>query len=315
MNRSTIGLGLCGSLLAAALTAGCGGGAAPALTDDSITGEHTGDDRVDPGGEGKGPPAKGPEKDALQGQILSVHEMMTAAKNAGLPCEALVVAGAVGMGESEGDPNAIHYNGATGDCPSGSRDLGLWQINDCYWGHLYDEACSFDPACNATAMATISSNGSDWQPWLAFTNGRYEMFLAGAEAAYAQGISGCTEGGGGTPPEPGGGDSTQMTDCAALGYEGTCVGEVSAWYEGGACKIRDCGVEGKVCDWISDEVGWGCIGGPGKAPIDCSTLGYSGACLSETLVWVDNNACHAVHCPSNGQSCVFAGGDIGYDCD
>jgi hypothetical protein len=299
-----------------ALTAGCVGGAATVPTEDTVTGENTGTDRGGRGdeGEGKGPPAKGPEEGALQGQILSVYEMMIAAKDAGLPCDALVVAGAVGMGESEGDPNAIHYNDPSGDCPNGSRDRGLWQINDCYWGDLYDDACSFDPACNAGAMAFISTNGSSWQLWSAYTNGRYEMFLGAAEAAYAQGISGCSEGGGGTPPEPGSG-STPMTDCAALGYEGTCVGQVSAWYEGGACRIRDCGVEGKVCDWISDEAGWGCLGGPGKAPIDCSTLGYSGACMSDTLVWEDNDACHAVHCPSTGQSCVWVGGAVGYDCE
>lgn len=113
------------------------------------------------------------------------------------------------------------------------------------------------------------------------------------------------------PDDPG---TAEVDDCSTLGYDGACVGAVSVWFEGGACRVRDCGAEDKVCGFISDEHGWGCLGGPGESPVDCSTLGYLGACMSETLVWVEDDACHAVHCPSAGQSCVWTGGLLGYDC-
>lgn len=48
---------------------------------------------------------------------------------------------------------------------------GLWQINAAVhgspWGDLYD------PLTNARAMCDLSSGGSDWTPWSAYTNGSY----------------------------------------------------------------------------------------------------------------------------------------------
>lgn len=123
--------------------------------------------------------------------------------------------------------------------------------------------------------------------------------------------------GSGADPDPGTDTGTgDVSDCAALGYEGACVGAVSVWFEDGACRVRDCGGEGKACDWIADDVGWGCMGGTeGASTADCATLGYTGACMGETLVWVEGGACHAVSCASTGRSCVWAGGEIGYDCE
>lgn len=291
MKRSANGLGLALVLLVTALGAGC----VPAAG---------GDDGAAPTSE-----QTAAKEGALSG-ALAIGDIMRLARDAGLPCDALVVAGAVGMAESGGYPDAINDNGPTDGCAYGSRDRGIWQINDCYWADISD-ACAYDPACNAEGMARISSNGSDWQPWAAFNNGLYEKYLGDAEAAYAAGIAGCD----GTPGGGSGSGSGSGAECDALGYEGECVGAVSVWAEDGACRVRDCGAEGKACGLISDEVGYGCLGGTeGSTAQSCASLGYIGACMSDTLVWVEDGACRTKHCPSDGKSCVWAG-EIGYNCE
>lgn len=242
---------------------------------------------------------------ALQGQ-LSLTTIMTLAKNAGLPCSSLVVAGAVAMAESGGYPGAVNANGASSDCPGGSTDRGLWQINNCYWS--YTDACAFDPACNAGAMSTISNRGASWSMWAAYNNGSYQAYLSAAQQAYNAGIQGCTSGGG--DPPPGSGTAT----CDQLGYTGTCVGKVSVWSESNTCKVRNCGAEGRTCGWISSSVGYGCLGGTsGATTIHCSQLGYTGQCMSNTLVWVEGGLCRTAYCPSSGRTCMWDGAN-GYNC-
>jgi LysM repeat protein len=83
----------------------------------------------------------------------------------------------------------------------GEDSRGLWQINagvhGSPWGDLYD------PVTNAEAMCDLSSGGSDWSPWSAYTNGSY------------LGSPGATSGGvvpGGTPePEPDAGGTLDIT--------------------------------------------------------------------------------------------------------
>jgi hypothetical protein len=103
--------------------------------------------------------------------------------------------------------------------------------------------------------------------------------------------------------------------CASLGYEGTCVGEVSVWHEGGACRIRDCGNEGKTCGLISAQVGYGCLGGSeGSTAFDCEDLGYEGACLSgDVLAWTEGGKCRWADCGSSAQACGWTD-EVGYDC-
>lgn len=110
---------------------------------------------------------------------LSMAQVIDLARRAGLPSEALAVAGAIAKAESGLDTEAVGVNGPTPGCPNGSHDLGLWQINDCY-SRIVN---AFDPATNARAMAQISSNGTNWHPWATFNNGAYKRFMAEAEAA------------------------------------------------------------------------------------------------------------------------------------
>ena len=240
---------------------------------------------------------------AYAGELVSDDRLAALAKNAGVPCDRVVLATAVALGESEGYASATHYNG------DGSVDRGLWQINSLAWP-MYGTSCVFDPACNASAMAAISNKGASFSHWLAYTNGRYQMFMDRARAAYARGVPGCSGSSGGG----GGGGGSPPATCADLGYAGACFGNVSVWSDGGRCPVRDCAAEKKTCGLISSAEGKGCLGGTSGAVVsDCGSLGYDGRCFGTTLVWAENGACKAVDCASRGKRCG-ADGANGNNC-
>lgn len=97
------------------------------------------------------------------------------------PPEARPVAVAIAWHESRGNPQALNDKNNT---PAGSRDRGLWQIND-YWNPSVTDACAFDPECStAWAAATWSKLG--WKPWATFKRNAHKPFLEQAEAAVEQ---------------------------------------------------------------------------------------------------------------------------------
>jgi hypothetical protein len=119
--------------------------------------------------------------------VLSMASTMTYAKGAGVACAHLAMAGAIAHAESGLNTNSVGTNGPTAGCPHGSKDLGLWQINNCY----HPLTCNaFDPACNAKAMASISSHGTNWGPWSTYHNGAYKKYLAQAQVALGM-VAGC----------------------------------------------------------------------------------------------------------------------------
>jgi hypothetical protein len=252
----------------------------------------------------------GEDDEVSERVLLTMKGVMTLAKNAGLPCDRLVLAGALAKAESGLYTNAYHDNGPQPpQCPNGSRDRGLWQINNCWWAN-YSDACAYDATCNAKAMAAISNKGASFVLWSAYTNGSYKQYLAEAQAAYNSGISGC----GAAPPPPPPPPPASEATCDELGYIGACVGKVSVWAEDNQCKVRDCAAEGKQCGWISNDIGWGCLGGnQGANTLDCEDLGYTGKCMSGTLVWAEDGACNTVYCPASGRQCVWDGPN-GYNC-
>jgi hypothetical protein len=248
------------------------------------------------------------------GELLTPATVARHARAAGVPCgERLVLAVAVAWGESEGYTRATHYNAF-----DGSTDRGIWQINSKVWS-MYSEACVFDPACNAKAMAAISNNGASWTPWLAYTNGRYAQFMEKGR----EGENAACNGAGASDPSPSNGGSTNVptgasggsgASCAELGYDGECVGDVSIWSENGQCRVRDCGGEGKTCGHISSSVGWGCLGGTAGAKVDaCASYGFDGRCFGDVLVWVEKGACKRFDCASRGKTCG-ADGSNGNNC-
>ncbi len=114
---------------------------------------------------------------------LSMVDVVRLARDVGVPTDQLAIAGAIARAESGFDTAAVNPNGPTSGCPNGSRDRGLWQLNDCYQN--YAQACAFDAACNARAMVDISNHGVTWRPWSTYTNGAYRAYLAEARQAVA----------------------------------------------------------------------------------------------------------------------------------
>ena len=104
------------------------------------------------------------------------------ALRAGFSGDRLVTAVAVGMGESSCRPDAQNSNGPTKGCPNGSVDRGLWQINSC-WHPSVSKSCAYDAQCNANAAYRISAKGTNFRPWVAYTNGSYRNHLEAARAA------------------------------------------------------------------------------------------------------------------------------------
>jgi peptidoglycan hydrolase-like protein with peptidoglycan-binding domain len=121
--------------------------------------------------------------DAAVAGVLTMDQAAQLALAAGLPCGApLAVALAIASAESALTTRAQSQNGPTTGCPEGSRDVGLWQINDCYHAEVGHD-CALDALCNARAMAAISRRGTDWTPWTTYKNGSYLASLAAANAA------------------------------------------------------------------------------------------------------------------------------------
>jgi LysM repeat protein len=77
----------------------------------------------------------------------------------GSPSEAFTAA-EIAMAESGGNQFAV----------SPTADYGYWQINKAAHGSM----ATFDPIGNAKAAISISSDGSDWEPWTTFQTGAYQ---------------------------------------------------------------------------------------------------------------------------------------------
>jgi hypothetical protein len=76
------------------------------------------------------------------------------------------IAAAIALAESGGVVKATNHNS------NGSTDRGLWQINS-----IHGSQSTFDPMANARAAVAISSNGSNWNPWVTYKTGAYRKFL------------------------------------------------------------------------------------------------------------------------------------------
>lgn len=78
-----------------------------------------------------------------------------------------VVAAAVAMAESGGNPNAVNQDS------DGSHDVGLWQINSV---HGYSDAQMKNPYYNvAAAKAVYDSSG--WGAWTTHQSGAYKKYM------------------------------------------------------------------------------------------------------------------------------------------
>jgi hypothetical protein len=145
------------------------------------------------------------------------------------PPDVAATAVAISWHESRGNPDAMNDKNNT---PAGSRDRGLWQIND-HWHPSVTDSCAFDPECS-TAYAAKLYRENGWKPWATFKRGAYRPFLEQAEAAVeqAQGKAGAAtarlkgDAGGWVPGLPDPGDAVEVATAGvnaagdALGFIG-----------------------------------------------------------------------------------------------
>ncbi|MER6100747.1 transglycosylase SLT domain-containing protein, partial [Streptomyces sp. NPDC001728] len=166
---------------------------------------------------------------------------------AGFRGDGLVTAVAVALAESSCNPSA--YN-VTNNTPP-STDRGLWQIND-YWHPEVNDACAYDPQCNANAAFAISSGGTNWQPWSTFNQGAHRRHLDEARAAVDR--LGHHE------PGPG-----------PLVYPGESGRVVSARSADGRLEVFAAAADGVHHAWQTESNGnwsaWEALGGPGNAEL------------------------------------------------
>ncbi|MEU3756924.1 transglycosylase SLT domain-containing protein, partial [Streptomyces olivoreticuli] len=167
--------------------------------------------------------------------------------NAGWRGEALELAVAVALAESSCNPSASN---TTNNTPP-STDRGLWQINN-YWHKEVDDACAYDPQCNANAAYRISNGGRNWDPWSTYVQGAHLRHMGEARAAVAR------LGNPGTGPAP-------------LVYPAKSGRVVSAKSADGRLEVFAAGADGVHHAWQSQVNGgwsaWEKLGGPGNAQL------------------------------------------------
>jgi hypothetical protein len=108
---------------------------------------------------------------------LTDKQIADAVKAAGFPESAWVTAIAVALAESGGNSDALNDANS-----NGSSDYGLFQVNSVHAG-LLNGGNWRDPVYNAKMALSISSNGSNWKPWVAYTTGRHVPFIPRARKA------------------------------------------------------------------------------------------------------------------------------------
>jgi hypothetical protein len=102
-----------------------------------------------------------------------------------LPSSQWSTAGAIAKAESCLNPNATHTN------KDGSKDRGLWQLNNQIYP-LIGDSCAYDRVCGTRQMVIIYRDGG-WSRWSAYNNQSYKQFLS--EASNAVSTVQCESGG------------------------------------------------------------------------------------------------------------------------
>src|SRR5687767_3846680 len=119
--------------------------------------------------------------------VISVSQARLYASQAGFSGQALNTIVAIAQAES-GLNTAIQ-----GRNTDGSIDRGILQINS-RWHPEVSDGCAYDPACAFRSGWRISSSGTNFTPWVAYTNGAYLRYLS---------TSGVGSGGGSSMPTTG----------------------------------------------------------------------------------------------------------------
>ena len=120
-------------------------------------------------------PLGAPDRQPVPGALVSVLE------KAGFHGEGLHVAWAVAMRESHGRPGAL---GAMNS--NGTRDHGLFQLNDIHLGRSIEPAQVYDADTNAATAYRMTKGGTDWSAWGIGHTGWAGHLEQSKPAAYAQ---------------------------------------------------------------------------------------------------------------------------------
>jgi hypothetical protein len=91
---------------------------------------------------------------------LGPSQLVDVLTQAGFRGEGLRTAWALAMRESHGRPGAVSPVN-----PNGTRDHGLFQLNDIHLGKNIDASQVLDPVANARAAFRISNGGTSWGAW------------------------------------------------------------------------------------------------------------------------------------------------------
>jgi hypothetical protein len=119
-------------------------------------------------------------------------DILATLRAAGFEGEGLRMAYAIAMAESGGDASAVSKPNK--GAHAGSRDHGLFQINDKY--HAFARGGSvYNALANAQYANKISADGTNWNAWSTFKSGAYKKHY---DAAIGDGIVEPSGGGGGT---------------------------------------------------------------------------------------------------------------------
>jgi hypothetical protein len=98
---------------------------------------------------------------ASESGTLNCTQLEALWEKAGGSPSAAFLAAEVAMAESGGRQNATNVN------TNGSTDEGYWQINNA----AHPGMATYDPLANAQAAVSISSDGTNWTPWMTYDSG------------------------------------------------------------------------------------------------------------------------------------------------
>ena len=133
---------------------------------------------------------------------LTIDALVQLAQQGGWTGSDILIAAAIAMAESSGNPDAVHQN------TNGTTDYGLWQINtvhdsDSWGGPGWAEACKGNPIlCAQRAYEVYRQQG--WDAWTTYKSGAYKKYLIAGTPSTPPAPSG-------TPVPTTGSDSSQST--------------------------------------------------------------------------------------------------------
>ena len=113
-------------------------------------------------------------------QIASVIKYYKENGTAPITDDNAVKAVAIALAESGGNVEAVG-----GPNSNGTRDWGLWQINDI---HNPNDRVKHSAAANWLMAWRIAAMGTSWSPWATYNSGKYRDFMNTARGAWSSAV-------------------------------------------------------------------------------------------------------------------------------